>query len=87
MSYLNMRIVSWNCCWQKGGFTDEKRNEILRLRPDILLVQECKQEDWLKLGFSDKNGHWYGDGKEAKGDPNKNPMKDKFGVFNLTYLY
>jgi len=57
------------------------------LRPDILLVQECKQEDWLKLGFSDKNGHWYGDGKEAKGDPNKNPMKDKFGVFNLTYLY
>jgi hypothetical protein len=72
MSYLNMRIVSWNCCWQKGGFTDEKRNEILRLRPDILLVQECKQEDWLKLGYSDKNGHWYGDGKEAKGDPNKN---------------
>jgi len=69
---INMRIVSWNCCWQKGGFTDEKRNEILRLRPDILLVQECKQEDWLKLEYSDKNGHWYGDGKEAKGDPNKN---------------
>jgi exonuclease III len=67
-----MRIVSWNCCWQKGGFTEEKRNEILRLNPDILIVQECKQDDWLKLGFSDKNGHWYGDGKESQGNPDKN---------------
>jgi len=67
-----MRIISWNCCWQKDGFTNEKRNEILKLNPDILLVQECKQDDWEKLLFSDKNGHWYGDGKEAKGGPNKN---------------
>jgi len=67
-----MRIVSWNCCWQKKGFTDEKRNEILKLNPDILIVQECKQDDWQKLGYSDKNGHWYGDGKESQGDPNKN---------------
>lgn len=67
-----LRIVSLNCCWQKNGFTDVKRNEILKLSPDILLVQECKQDDWLKLNYSDKNGHWYGDGKEAKGNPNKN---------------
>jgi exodeoxyribonuclease III len=67
-----MRIISWNCCWQKGGFTEEKRNEILKLNPDILIVQECKQDDWQKLGYSDKNGHWYGDGKESQGDPNKN---------------
>jgi len=67
-----MRIVSWNCCWQKEGFTDVKRNEILKLNPDILIVQECKQDDWLKLGFSDKNGHWYGDGKESQGNPDKN---------------
>jgi len=67
-----MRIVSWNCCWQKKGFTDEKRNKILKLNPDILIVQECKQDDWLKLGYTDKNGHWYGDGKESQGDPNKN---------------
>jgi exonuclease III len=67
-----MRIVSWNCCWQKEGFTDEKRNEILKLNPDILIVQECKQDDWLKLGYTDKIGHWYGDGKESRGDPNKN---------------
>lgn len=67
-----MRIVSWNCCWQKDGFTDEKRKEILKLNPDILLVQECKQDDWSKLGFSDNNGHWYGDGKESQGNPNKN---------------
>jgi len=67
-----MRIVSWNCCWQKEGFTDEKRNEILKLKPDILIVQECKQDDWLKLDFSDSNGHWYGDGKKSQGDPEKN---------------
>jgi exonuclease III len=67
-----MRIVSWNCCWQENGFTDEKRKEILKLKPDILIVQECKQDDWKKLNYSDKNGHWYGDGKESQGDPNKN---------------
>jgi len=67
-----MRIVSWNCCWQKNGFTDEKRNEILKLNPDILLIQECKREEWLKLNYSDNNGHWYGDGKESKGNPDRN---------------
>ena len=66
-----MRIVSWNCCWQKEGFTEEKRNEILKLNPDILIVQECKQDDWEKLNYSSKKGHWYGDGKEAQGDPEK----------------
>jgi len=67
-----MRIVSWNCCWQKEGFTDEKRNEILKLNPDILIVQECKPDDWEKLNYSSEKGHWYGDGKESQGDPNKN---------------
>jgi hypothetical protein len=56
----------------KKGFTDEKWIEILKLKPDILIVQECKQDDWLKLGYSDKNGDWYGDGKESQEDPNKN---------------
>jgi len=66
-----MRIISWNCCWQKEGFTEEKRNEILKLNPDILIVQECKQDDWEKLNYSSEKGHWYSDGKEAQGDPNK----------------
>ena len=66
-----MRIVSLNCCWQKKGFTDEKRKEILRFNPDILIVQECKQEDWKKLNYTDKKGHWYGDDKDSQGDPNK----------------
>jgi hypothetical protein len=35
---LIMRIVSWNCYLQKKGFTDEKRNEIMKLKPDILIV-------------------------------------------------
>jgi exonuclease III len=55
----NMRIISWNCCCQKEGFTDKKREEILKLNPDILIVQECKEDDWKKLNYSKKTGHWY----------------------------
>jgi exonuclease III len=66
-----MRIISWNCCCQKGGFTEEKRDKILKLNPDVLIVQECKQDDWLKLNYTSEKGHWYGDGKESQGDPNK----------------
>jgi exonuclease III len=73
-----MRIISWNCCWQKEGFTDKKREEILKLNPDILIVQECKQDEWRKLNYSDKNGHWYGDGKESQGDPKKS---NGIGIF------
>ena len=73
-----MRIVSWNCCWQKEGFTGEKRNEILKLNPDILIVQECKQDDWKKLNYSSEKGDWYGDDKDSQGDPNK---KLGIGIF------
>ena len=66
-----MRIVSWNCCWQQGGFTDEKRKEISKLNPDILIVQECKEDDWKKLNYPSEKGHWYGDPKDSQSDPNK----------------
>ena len=67
-----MKIISWNCCWQKEGFMDKKQIEILKLNPDILIVQECIQDDWQKLDYSDTNDHYYGDGKKSQGDPNKN---------------
>ncbi|GHV43677.1 hypothetical protein AGMMS49546_25980 [Spirochaetia bacterium] len=67
-----MKIVSWNCCWQKGGFTPQKQDKILALSPDILVVQECKKEDWERLGYTKKRGSWYGDGLEAAGDSKKN---------------
>jgi len=66
-----MRIISWNSCFEKNGFTDEKRHEILKLNPDILIVQECRRYDWLKLNYSDKNGHWHSDGKWLWGDINR----------------
>jgi exonuclease III len=66
-----VKIVSWNCCWQKGGFTTEKQDKILNLNPDILVVQECRKEDWERLSYSKRTGCWYGDGLEAAGDPKK----------------
>jgi hypothetical protein len=66
-----MRIISWNCCFEKNGFTNEKRHEILKLNPDILIVQECRRYDWWKLNYSDKNGHWHSDGKGLWGDINR----------------
>ena len=35
---------------------------------DILIIQECKQDDWKKISYSDKNGDWYSDGKESRGN-------------------
>ena len=64
-----VKIVSWNCCWQKNGFTSEKRDLIFMMNPDILIIQECKQDDWEKLDYSDKNGDWYSDSKESRGNP------------------
>ena len=73
-----MRIVSWNCGgWTCGGFNEKKYDEIMRYKPDILLIQEITQkeyddltkDDW-KFGEIGELGepeqpphgrHWYGD--------------------------
>jgi len=55
-----MRIIEWNC---QGAFR-LKNKEILELKPDILIVPECEQEDKLKLGQltpQPTDFFWYGD--------------------------
>ena len=49
-----MRIVSWNC---NMGFA-KKREMVLRLQPDILVVQECSARDIAATDAPFK--HWVG---------------------------
>jgi endonuclease/exonuclease/phosphatase family metal-dependent hydrolase len=42
-----MKIVSWNCGgWSCGGFNLEKFKEMIRYKPDILLIQECTKKEY-----------------------------------------
>jgi exodeoxyribonuclease III len=55
-----MKIIEWNC---QGAFR-LKNKEILELKPDILIVPECEQEDKLKFGQLTPQPNdflWYGD--------------------------
>jgi endonuclease/exonuclease/phosphatase family metal-dependent hydrolase len=75
---LHMRIVSWNCGgWSCGGFNEKKYDEIMRYKPDILLIQEITQKeyddltkDFYEFGefgepeLPPHQRHWYGDNAE-----------------------
>jgi exonuclease III len=69
-----MKIVSWNC---GQGFTGDKAVQILKCHPDILVIQECREDDYntivhnTSFGFKKENSDWYGDHIEAKADPKK----------------
>nr|HET6902514.1 endonuclease/exonuclease/phosphatase family protein [Ktedonobacteraceae bacterium] len=52
-----MRIVSWNC---NMGF-EKKRDAIMRLQPDILVLQECSAKDIENTDAPCK--HWVGSNK------------------------
>ena len=55
-----MRIIEWNC---QGAFR-LKNKDILALKPDILIVPECEQENKLKFGLLTPQPNdflWYGD--------------------------
>jgi len=55
-----MRIIEWNC---QGAFR-LKNKEILDLKPDILIVPECEQENKLQFGLLTPQPYdflWYGD--------------------------
>ncbi len=62
-----MRIIEWNC---QGAFR-KKNKEIFELKPDILIIPECEQEDKLKFGNLTPKPNdflWYGDtGKKGIG--------------------
>jgi endonuclease/exonuclease/phosphatase family metal-dependent hydrolase len=74
-----MRIVSWNC---RNGFNKEKANAIFTaFKPDILVIQECKEEDFERLDYPKERADWYGDSVEA-GINNKYATKDLgIGIF------
>ncbi len=55
-----MKIIEWNC---QGAFR-LKNKAILELKPDILIVPECEQEDKLEFGKltpQPNDFFWYGD--------------------------
>ena len=53
-----MRIVTWNC---QGAFR-KKADSILKLRPDILIIQECESFDKLgALSLKYCDSYWYSD--------------------------
>src|SRR3989339_733749 len=55
-----MRLITWNC---QGAFR-KKADHILKLQPDILVVQECEHPDKLNFGKSihkPQDFYWYGD--------------------------
>ena len=57
---MGMRIIHWNC---QGAFR-LKNKEVLELKPDILIVPECEQEQKLEFGKltpRPKDFLWYGD--------------------------
>jgi len=61
-----MRIVSWNCSWENGGFNKEQFEFITKeYDPDILIVQECKYKKCIQVNSSFPNFTWYCDGKDS----------------------
>jgi exonuclease III len=57
-----MKLITWNC---QGAFR-RKANEILKLKPDILEIQECEHPDNLIFDSTTqppKDFLWFGDNK------------------------
>jgi len=53
-----MRIVSWNCHW---GLNIEKYLRIMEYEPQILIIQECKKNDFDNIKSMWKFKSWYND--------------------------
>jgi exodeoxyribonuclease-3 len=84
-----MKIVTWNCCLKLAS----KYASIVRLKPDVLIVQEC--ENLPSQFFSDAEYHWVGHndrkglgiltfGEKAKIDMSFNDKLDYFLPLNLS---
>lgn len=66
--YESFRLFSWNIDWNKrkpNDLLEEKFNLIKKFEPDIVVLQECKYYDCLRLKNEFKYFHWYGDGRDS----------------------
>jgi exonuclease III len=62
-----LTIVSWNCSWEKGGFSKDKYGYIVeKYSPNILIIQECKYDECVQVNSGFSNFTWYGDGKDSE---------------------
>ena len=83
-----MRLITWNC---QGAFR-KKADFILKLCPDILVVQECEHTDKLKfppMTPKPNDFYWYGDvGKKGIGLFSYSEYKfELLSVFNPEFRY
>jgi exonuclease III len=62
-----MKIVSWNCSFESGGFNENKRKEIKSLESDMYVIQECTYPESIVFSKEGKFAYhtWYGDGKDS----------------------
>ena len=76
-----MRVITWNC---RHSFTKEKIAYINQYKPDILVIQECIQENIAACNEVWTNCEWYGDHLEYN-----NHKKGDLGVglFSSTYSF
>ena len=61
------RLFNWNCDWRKNGLTEEKIGLINKVTANyadsnIVILQECIYDDYIKAKSMYKNAVWHGDG-------------------------
>jgi exonuclease III len=62
-----LTLVSWNCSWERGGFSNEKFIYITKkYNPHILIIQECKYNECIQADLIFQYSTWYGDGKDSR---------------------
>jgi exonuclease III len=67
-NYEYLRLFSWNFDWNKrkpDALMEDKINLIKKFQPDIVILQECKYYDCLRLKSEFNNFAWYGDGRDS----------------------
>jgi hypothetical protein len=78
-----LTLVSWNCSFEKGGFSNYKFDYITQeYNPHILIIQECKYTECIQINSSFPNFTWYGDGKDSQLEIGIFSKEHKFELIN-----
>ena len=82
-----MKIIEWNC---QGAFRT-KNEKILELKPDLLIILECENEEKLNFGKDTpqpNDFYWYSKGKKGIGIFSYSDYKIKpLPLFNSNFNY